>query len=205
MSPRQRDFSSRGTRPVTPDQGKKREPERKRYWPLPGTEHTFPSEGKAGSFWEDRGDRHHAGLDLYAPAGTRVVSIEDGKVLSAGIFTSPDRVPYWNRTCQVTIAHISGVFCRYAELRDVTVKAGREVDGGEIIGHVGEVLNLSLVGAGSPAYIRELKEQGRSSMLHLEAFTSAPGTDPEYQGGNWFSSRKPAHLADPARILRDAV
>jgi septal ring factor EnvC (AmiA/AmiB activator) len=144
-------------------------------------------------------------MDLYAPAGAEVVSIEDGMVLSTGIFTSPDLVPYWNRTYQVTIAHASGIFCRYAELGDLTVEAGAKVDGGGIIGHVGEVLNLSLIGAGSPAYIRALKEQARMSMLHLEVFTSAPGPDPNYLGGNWFSSRKPAHLADPARVLRDSL
>lgn len=142
-------------------------------------------------------------MDLYAPAGTEVVSIEDGKVLSTGIFTSQDLVPYWNRTCQVTIAHVSGIFCRYAELRDLTVEAGAKVSGGVILGHVGEVLNLSLIGAGSPAYIRALKEQARMSMLHLEVFTSIPGPDPDYLGGNWFSPKKPAHLIDPARLLRD--
>lgn len=205
MSPLPRETSSPITWPVTWDQGKNREPGRKRYWPLPGSEHTFPKEGGAGSFWEDRGDRRHAGVDLYAPAGAEVVSIENGEVLSAGIFTSPEIVPYWNRTYQVTIAHASGIFCRYAELRDLTVEEGAEVDGGGIIGHVGEVLNLSLIGAGSPAYIRELKKRGRPSMLHLEVFTSAPGPNPNYLGGNWFSSRKPAHLADPAYILRDAI
>jgi hypothetical protein len=205
MSLRPRGRPSRATRLSRGDQGEIQDPGQKRYWPLPDTERTFPEEGGAGSFWEDRGDRHHAGLDLYAPAGTRVVSIEDGKVLSTGIFTSPDRVPYWNRTCQVTIAHASGVFCRYAELRDVTVQAGREVYGGEIIGHVGEVLNLSRIEAGSPPYIWKLKERGRLSMLHLEVFTSAPGPDPSYVGGNWFSSEKPAYLADPAHILRYTI
>lgn len=165
----------------------------------------LPPEGAPGSFWEDRGDRHHAGVDLYAPAGARVVSIEDGTVLSAGVFTSPDLVPYWNVTCRVTIAHDSGIFCRYAELGDLAVEAGARVDGGEVIGRVGEVLNLSLIEDGSPAYIRELKEQGRPGMLHLETFTSDPGSDPDYLGGNWFSPEKPAHLLDPAHILRDAV
>jgi len=165
----------------------------------------LPPEGTPGSFWEDRGDRHHAGLDLYAPVGARVVSIEDGKVLSTGIFTSPDLVPYWNVTYHVVIAHDSGIFCRYAELGDLAVGAGARVGGGKVIGHIGEVLNLSLIAAESPAYIRDLKEQGRGSMLHLEVFTSAPGPDPNYLGGNWFSSRKPAHLADPALVLRDAV
>jgi hypothetical protein len=134
-----------------------------------------------------------------------VVSIEEGTVLSTGIFTSPDLIPYWNRTCQVTIAHASGIFCRYAELGDITVEQGDTLAGGVLIGHVGEVLNLPLVGESSPPYIRYLKERGRSSMLHIEVFSSVPGPAPEYRGGNWFSRERPAHLLDPAPVLRHAV
>ena len=54
---------------------------RVRFWPLPDARPALPSDGDPGSFWEDRGDRHHAGLDLYAPAGSAVVSIEDGIVV----------------------------------------------------------------------------------------------------------------------------
>jgi murein DD-endopeptidase MepM/ murein hydrolase activator NlpD len=134
-----------------------------------------------------------------------VVSIEDGRVISAGVFTSPRLLPYWNTTYQVTIAHASGIFCRYAELGVRTVGEGADVSGGEVIGHVGEVLNLSRIGAGAPRYIITLKEQGHASMLHLEVFTSVPGPSPEYRGGNWFSQERPPDLMDPATVLRDAV
>ena len=144
-------------------------------------------------------------MDLYAPGGSRVVSIEDGRVISAGVFTSPDLVPYWNLTYQVTIAHVSGIFCRYAELGDLTVETGDPVCGGGVIGHVGEVLNLSLIGAGSPSYVLSLKAHGQASMLHLEVFTSVPGPAPEYRGGNWFSKEKPAHLLDPTLVLLDSL
>lgn len=205
MSPLPRDTPLPGLRAGALDQGRKDHHARVRYWPLPDAKHAFPSEGEPGSFWEDRGDRRHIGLDLYAPAGSRVVSIEDGTVISAGVFTSPDLVPYWNWTYQVTIAHVSGIFCRYAELGDLTAETGAFICGGGVIGHVGEVLNLPLIGAGSPPYILALKEQERSSMLHFEVFTSVPGPAPEYRGGNWFSPEKPAHLLDPALILRDTV
>ena len=74
-----------------------------------------------------------------------------------------------------------------------------------MIGHVGEVLNLLLIGEGSPPYIRSLRERGRSSMLHIEVLTSPPVPAPEYRGGNWFSRERPAHLLDPALVLRDIV
>jgi hypothetical protein len=178
---------------------------RQRYWPLPGVGRVLPPDGTPGSFWEDRGDRCHGGLDLYAPPGSPVAAIEDGTVLSAGVFTSPDLVPYWNRTFEVTISHHSGIFCRYAELGDISVEAGFSVRGGEVIGHVGEVLDLSRIGPEAPRYIRSLKERGHGSMLHIEAFSAAPGPAPGYLGGNWFTRERPAHLLDPALVLGDAA
>jgi murein DD-endopeptidase MepM/ murein hydrolase activator NlpD len=134
-----------------------------------------------------------------------VVAIEDGIVVSTGVFTSPELVPYWNVTYQVTIAHDSGIFCRYAELEELAVQLGARVGGGGVTGRTGAVLNLSLIGTGSPAYIRRLAEQGTASMLHLEVYSSFPGPDPRYLGGNWFSPEKPAHLLDPALVLRDLL
>jgi hypothetical protein len=180
-------------------------PGQPRHWPLPGIDRVLPGGGTPGSFWEDRGDRSHAGIDLYAPAGSPVVAIEDGLVTWVTVFTSPDRVPYWNRTLEVTIAHASRIFCRYAELGDVTVDRGTRVRGGDVIGHVGEVLNLSLIGEGAPPYVRALKDRGHGSMLHLEAYSVLPGLTPEYLGGNWFSRKRPAHVLDPALLLRDTL
>jgi hypothetical protein len=197
-----------------PDRRKKPSPEtgpaggnpgRARYWPLPDVERILPPVQGAGSFWEERGDRRHTGVDLYAPPGSRVTAIEDGKVISAGVFTSPELVPYWNRTYEVTISHASGIFGRYAELGDITVGEGDSLRGGGLVGHVGEVLNLPLIGPLAPPYIRSLKERGHGSMLHLEIYSSVPGPSPGYRGGNWFSRERPAHLLDPIPVLRDTL
>ncbi|MDQ1252495.1 MAG: hypothetical protein QG646_1616 [Euryarchaeota archaeon] len=40
----------------------------------------IPQKGEAGSFWENRGDRYHCGVDLYVPENTEVISIENGVV-----------------------------------------------------------------------------------------------------------------------------
>jgi murein DD-endopeptidase MepM/ murein hydrolase activator NlpD len=180
-------------------------PQQQRHWPLPGFGKLLPARGTPGSFWEDRGDRCHGGLDLYAPPGSPVVAVEDGKVISVGIFTSQDLVPYWNRTFEVTISHVTGIFCRYAELGDMVIGKGAPVSGGEVIGHVGEVLNPGSIGANAPPYIRSLKEHGHGSMLHFEAYSAAPVPSPAYLGGNWFTRERPDHLLDPAVILRDAL
>jgi hypothetical protein len=175
------------------------------HWPLPGVKRDLPPEGTPGSFWEDRGDRHHMGVDLYAPPGSPVVAIEKGMVISAGVFTSSDLVPYWTRTYEITIVHAPGILCRYAELGDTTVERGDSVRGGGLIGHVGQVLNLALVGPDAPPYIRSLRDRGHGSMLHLEVYSSLPGPSPGYRGGNWFSRERPAHLLDPALLLIDAL
>ena len=180
-------------------------PRQPRYWPLPGHERVLPRTRAPGSFLENRGDRWHGGVDLYAPPGSPVVAIEEGRVLSAGVFTSPDLVPYWNRTFEVTIAHASGVFCRYAELGDLAVGDGERVGGGQLVGHVGEVLALANIGPDAPPYIRSLKEQGHASMLHLEVYPAPPGHPPVYRGGNWFTGKPPAHLLDPALVLLDTL
>jgi murein DD-endopeptidase MepM/ murein hydrolase activator NlpD len=177
----------------------------KLFWPVPDVTPRIPAPGSPGSFWEDRGDRRHTGIDIYAPPGSRVVSVEDGKVLRAGGFTSPDLFPHWNSTVQVIINHGPGIFCRYAELQDVTVEEGSRVRGGEVIGHVGEVLNVSRISAGSPAYIRALAASGRTAMLHLEVYSSLPEPVPGYRGGNWFSPGKPPGLLDPADLVRDTL
>jgi murein DD-endopeptidase MepM/ murein hydrolase activator NlpD len=174
-----------------------------RHWPLPGCKPVLPRPGTPGSFWEDRGDRHHAGVDLYAPPGSPVLAIEDGRVVSAEVFTSPEFVPYWNRTFELTLAHVSGIFCRYAELGDLAVGEGDRVSGGELIGHVGVVLDPGKVGPGAPPLIRSLKERGHGSMLHFEAWSAEPVASPGYLGGNWFTRELPGHLIDPALVLLD--
>ncbi len=71
-----------------------------------------PQKGEPGSFWEDRGDRYHCGVDLYAPENTEVVSIEGGDVAETGLMTSSEILPYWNPTYYVIIEQSRGLFCK---------------------------------------------------------------------------------------------
>jgi len=70
-----------------------------------------PKKGDPGSFWEDRRDSPHCGIDLYAPENTGVVSIDYGLVTEIGLMTSPELLPYWNPTYYVIIKSSSGLFC----------------------------------------------------------------------------------------------
>ena len=93
-----------------------------KYWPVPNSySKTIPTNGLPGSFWEDRGNRFHCGVDIYAPKDSEVLSIEEGVILDVDIFTSPKIIPYWNTTYSILIHNKSGFICRYAELGSTIV------------------------------------------------------------------------------------
>ncbi len=174
-----------------------------KFWPVPDSaSRSIPQAGERGAFWENRGDRRHAGVDLYAPAGCPVLAIEAGEVLQVEEFTSPHKISYWNITYSVLIRTRSGALQRYAEMEQALVQPGESVSAGQIIGRVGLVLNLDLINETSPAYIQRLKQAGAPSMLHFEMHTDLPDTA-DYLGGNYFTQSQPSQLLDPTPYLQD--
>jgi murein DD-endopeptidase MepM/ murein hydrolase activator NlpD len=162
----------------------------------------IPQKGEPGSFWEDRGDRYHCGVDLYAPENTEVVSVEGGIVSETGLMTSPEILPYWNPTYYVIIEHDKGLFCKYGELAGFTVKKGHEVEPGSLIRFVGMVLNSEKIDSSCPLYIQKLRNKN-PSMLHFEVWENEPiATHRNYLGGNWFAEEMPENLRDPERYLK---
>jgi len=171
-------------------------------WPLPEDRlRIVPTSGSPGTFWEDRGDRRHCGVDLYATTGSKVVSTEYGIVLEVGIFTSPRIVPYWNETLYILVENESGLCTKFAELVEVDVRPGDRLRSGQMVGRVGSVLNPEKIDDEAPAYIKSLKDKGDSSMLHFELYRSRPKVSEKYLGGNWFGPGKPPGLLDPTDRL----
>lgn len=172
-------------------------------WPAPNSfSKTLPAAGAPGSFWEDRGDRQHCGIDIYAPAASEALAIEDGEVMEVGTFTTPEKVPYWNDTRYVLVENKTGPVCKYAELGEVVVAAGEFVEAGQLIGHVGIVLDTTKITHDSPPYIQKLKKSENLSMLHFELYSLPPGDTEDYLGGNWFGGSRPKNLLDPGGYLR---
>jgi len=67
-----------------------------KYWPVPNSySKILAASGCQGAFWEDRGDRYHCGVDIYASEGSNVLSIEDGKVFRCRNIYIQDRILYW--------------------------------------------------------------------------------------------------------------
>ena len=166
-----------------------------KYWPLPRScSKIIPINDSPGSFWEDRNDRHHCGVDIYAPEGSDVLSVEDGEVIDVGIFTSSAKIPYWNTTYYILIKNKTGFICKYAELGDTTVGINGSVKAGQLIGNVGLVLNSDRITEKSPSYIKEIDKNKNHSMLHFELYRSIPAETKDYSGGNWFGYTKPKIL-----------
>lgn len=149
-------------------------------WPVPQSfSREIPRNGEPGSFWEDRGDRNHCGIDIYAPEGCEVLSCEQGEVIDTGIQTSPDLVSYGNPTLYVLIKTRSNLYCKYAELAGTMTGIGDRVLEGEVIGTIGSVIRPHLVDGCSPLYIQRLKKAGNISMLHFESVQGQAGV---YEG-----------------------
>jgi len=167
----------------------------------------IPQTGEPGSFWEDRGDRHHAGVDLYAPVSSPVLAIQASQILRISVHTSPGILPFWNTTYAIILQLPSGIILRYAELGDISVSVDQVVKCGQVLGYVGQVLLPNRVIPTDPEYIHLLKDSNHSSMLHLEAYVTPPlENDEHYVGGSYVGLRiPPAELIDPTSILEDIL
>lgn len=167
-------------------------------WPVPASfSKVLPVSGEPGCFWENRGDRFHCGIDIYAPFGSPVCAVADGTVVKVELFTSPDFIAYWNTTVAITIKHDTDLFVRYAEMQDSLLTVGQRVRCGDIVGHVGQVLELSRITDQAPLYIQKLKQNDNPTMLHLEMFCTFPNEILSYLGGNTFQDQQPDFLLNP--------
>ena len=128
-----------------------------------------------------KGNRKHAGVDLYAPKGTAIRAMKDGKVLQYYSF--------YLGTQALEIDH-GDMVIRYGEIEKVAdgIKTGVAVKRGQIIAYVGELV---------------FKSGNKMSMLHLEAYK---GTG---SGALTVRSSKPyqrrSDLFDPTSLLDSAV
>jgi len=171
-------------------------------WPVPDSySKDIPRNGEPGSFWEDRGDRFHCGIDIYAPEGSEVLAIQNGRVIDVGVFTNSDDYAYWNKSYFIIIKTPQNVIYKYAELGEVLVHVGDFTSAGQSIGIIGQVLNPEEISHTTPYYIHELIRQNKVAMLHLETYI-APITEVRpYIGGNFFGVSKPYSVLDPSLFL----
>lgn len=89
------------------------------------------------------GGRKHAGVDLYAPFGSKVRAIADGVIIQKPYY-------FYDGTNALEVFHPGIGVVRYGEIsssKKVAVKAGQQVKMGELIAYVGllDSLNMSMI------------------------------------------------------------
>jgi murein DD-endopeptidase MepM/ murein hydrolase activator NlpD len=92
-------------------------------WPVP---HFY----KVSSNFGPRGRKHHDGIDIPAPKGTPVISVDEGVV----IYSDNGIRGYGN---MIVIAHGGDIFTVYAHNKSNKVDKGDKVKKGELIAEVG--------------------------------------------------------------------
>lgn len=146
----------------------------------------LPLFGHCGSFGFRRKFHFHEGLDFYVPERTSVYACEPGEVLAITAFTGQHaNCPWWAETWGVLVEGETGVFCYGEILPHSSIKIGKRLLAGDIIGEVKTVL---------------LKDKGRPmSMLHLELHKH--GTVKTH---GWYpETGKPESLLDPTSYFID--
>lgn len=134
-----------------------------------------------GMLWPNFGDprgggtREHEGEDIMAPEGAPIVSPTEAVVIRTGTGSSSGKY--------VTTANPGGETFVYMHLSDILVKAGDELDEGELVGLVGNTGNAS----------------GGAAHLHLEIRDGRKATDPFPRLTREFS------LKDKIEFLTDAL
>lgn len=159
---------------------------------------TYPLAGKSfeglgkNSKWGPRWGRKHKGVDLSANAGTRVVSILDGKVVKVGNFND-------GYGGQVLIQHDTPegtYYSRYAHLRKWYVRQNQPVSAGEKIGESGGEQNDPNAGRSTGPHLHfEILDKGMRDMdpapfLAGAGLAASMGSDSETDSDNE-TERKP--------------
>jgi len=96
--------------------------------PIPSSVHAVVSSG----WLESRGNRLHRALDILAPTGTPIDTIDDG-VVSRVVTVDQSDAGLW-----VAVKHPSGLTSRYLHLSRVSVALGQVVRRGDVLGLSGE-------------------------------------------------------------------
>ena len=127
-----------------------------------------------------RGQRKHAGVDLYAPEGTPIRAIKDGTVIQ--------QYKFYLGTRALEVDH-GDMIIRYGEISRVAdgIESGTSVKRGQLIAYVGELVFAS---------------GNKMSMLHLEAYKGTSSGPLTVRDSKPYKRR--ADLFDPTELLDNA-
>ncbi|WP_235879833.1 LysM peptidoglycan-binding domain-containing protein [Polyangium aurulentum] len=119
--------------------------------------------------------RKHGGVDLYAPVGTKIRAIADGRILRGPYY-------FYDGTYALEVVHPGIGVVRYGEIKaKLAPGVGKDVKAGQHIAFVGDLTSLSI------------------SMLHFELYKESAKNDSTLSGGGPF--RRNAKLIDPTPLI----
>ncbi|WP_333671174.1 M23 family metallopeptidase [Elioraea tepidiphila] len=129
--------------------------------------------------------RKHAGCDLYAPTGTKVLAVADGTIIGFGRFKVVEEFP--DLVGAIEVEHEDGWIARYCEVARTlagALKVGSSVKAGEVIGEIGHLMHKLPI---------------PSDMLHFELYGGWETGSLSQPGVGAFHRR--ADLLDPTAYL----
>lgn len=144
-----------------------------------------PSNSDPGYFGAVRKYDIHTGIDLYCNDGAKVTALYDGIVVNIEKFTGEHaNSPWWNNTWSLIIEDRAGVIVYGEIIPNPNLYVGCEVNHGDVIGIVKQVLRVD-------------KKVTPTSMLHIELYT------PDSKNSLWWNlnSIKPLNLLNPEIIF----
>ncbi len=124
----------------------------------------------------------HTGVDIYAPLGSKILAIENGKIVHVSEFTGPPSSPQWRKTYYVMVEQKNGQVAVYGEVRKPRWKEGQCIKSGQIVGYIARVIR---------------NDRGKySSMLHFELHKKGSRS-----AEDWYK-KKPSKTINPTLYLR---
>ncbi len=137
----------------------------------------------------------HAGIDLAAREGTKVLAPGAGRVVFAGRFPLRRNVRWWRYGNVIVLAHGNRYLTIFAHLKDILVRRGHRVTRGEVIGTVGSTgwstsphlhyeVRVRLHPNGEPVpvdpriYILNYHWKGSEALLVARRYAPPPAFDP---------------------------
>jgi murein DD-endopeptidase MepM/ murein hydrolase activator NlpD len=168
----------------------------RKYWPLPQSySKKVPKRGADGSFKINneykKFDIWHTGIDIRCPPGSKVLAVENCKVIEIGQFTGAPESPRWRKTWHITVENDSGNVIVYGEIQKPKLRVDQEVKAGQILGHIAVV-----------EWAKNEPNKMKRSVLHFELYK--PGTKKTVDW--WYKNKsKPANLLNPTSYLKTCL
>ena len=165
----------------------------KKHWPASSSySKKVPEHGERGAFkttpFYKRQEIWHTGVDLYCPAGSKVVAVEDCEIINIEQFTGAPESPRWRKTWSITVKNNSGSVVVYGEIKKPKFKTGKKIKAGQKIGEIAIV-----------EWAKSTSDKRKRSMLHFELYKKGTKKTVDW----WHKgTKRPSNLLNPTNYLK---